>query len=126
MTSTIARAIIVASLLVSGCYSSAVVTEEDPDPKDRTVIFSLKDGSSITSRAGQHQRTDYGYQVVGTLHDKHDVNLGEYAGALQDSQIAKVTAYKYNGYRGGTAFLVTVAVVAGVIAIAVLGGKPVM
>jgi hypothetical protein len=111
MSSEIICAIFISSLLVSGCYSSAVVTTEDPDPKDKTVIFYLKDGSSVSSPAGHHLRTDSGYQVLGTLYNTHDRKLGEFAGAIQDSAIMKVSAYEYNASRTGLTLGVIVAVV---------------
>ena len=89
------------TLLFMGCYTNTAVTKDtlevdDVKVDDATLIFRLKDGSYITSKGGQHQRTGNGYSVVGSLAVKGIPGLTDFAGIVRDDQIKEVTTSTFS------------------------------
>ena len=84
-----------------GCYTNTAVTKDtlevdDVKVDDATLIFRLKDGSYITSKGGQHHRTENGYSVVGSLVVTGIPGLTDFAGIVRDDQIKEIASREFD------------------------------
>jgi len=121
-------ALLIASLLVAGCYSQAEITQNEPVPSDESALFYLKDGSHIYSGPRGHSRIEGGFLVTGGTHVVRRDYI-KFDGVVPDTAITKITA---NTFSSGKTVLAAiggvclVAFIAGIIYFSnhpILGGK---
>ncbi len=112
------------STLITGCYSSTVVTSDTPQPDNQELVFTLlwieHDRTKYAYENGkayvvsdQHRRIENGYEVTGKLVTPEDRSGKSFSGVLYDDQIKEVTVSEYNA-------LLTWVIIGGVAAAVVL------
>ncbi len=100
------------SLLVSGCYSSALLRVDKSAADDRDAKFYLQDSSRVESEWNRHKRVEGGYQVDGRR--IKDGEEQEFHGLIRDQDIVKIEADEFDT---GSSILVGVFVIGGLTAI---------
>ena len=81
--------------LTGGCFTQSYTSKDDPLPDDRTVVFRLQDGSTITCPAGKHHRIDDGYEVIGMKSRETGPDI-KYEGIILDEELTGITMQRFN------------------------------
>lgn len=94
------------TILLTGCYSYSSIAKDESVLDNVDVRFRLTDGSVLESSQGNHNRTEGGYQVSGTLTKEEMLHeawvkgvrktVKPFAGIIQDADVQEISVNQHH------------------------------